>query len=222
MNQRLWETFPELVEKVRKDHKAKNALVGTGHDFVHALMVAQYCLQIADDPLATLAWVAAICHNTDRHYGDEAVEKMMGDYLACTNFSDQGKKLVTEAVLNHSRRPSPSDQPVTIVLMDADKLGNLGWQVVVRSAQFQPHLAPINLKYLNQYPPGCNFKNPGSIFRNMVSCLEWAEPGWIRMPKAMELARPLFEDIRRFLDRIIEQYGNVGLLPYPFPEDFEQ
>lgn len=220
MPEPMWKVFPELVRMVREDHKAKNALVGDGHDFTHALMVAQYCLQITDEPIATLAWVAGICHNTDRHYGDQMVESMVNQYLACTNFSDQDKKLVLEAVLNHSHLPSSSDNPVTIILMDADKLGNLGWQVVVRSAQLQPHLPLINFIYLDQYPPGHNFKNPGSIYRDMVSVLEWSEPGWIRTPKAKELAKLLFDNIRRFLDGILKQYKDIGLLPYPFPGDF--
>lgn len=217
----LWQEFPVLVEMVREDHRNKSALVGGGHSFEHAFMVAQYGQQISEGREEILVWVAGICHNTDRHYGDDAVERMMAKYLDKTHFSKQECQLVTEAVLNHSHRPSDKDNPITIPLMDADKLGNLGWQVIARAGQFRPDIPVMNFKYLGEYPPGCDFRKPGSIYRDMLGVLEWAEPGWIRSQKARELAAPMFEDIRRFVGGLYWQYRNVGLIPYPWPDDFE-
>lgn len=235
LREMLVEKFPVLVQRVRKDHAAKSALVGTGHDFSHALMVAQYCLMIADDPLATMAWPAAICHNTDRLFPDDSeefIEKRVRKYFELEdvrggmdrdyriNFSDKEVDLIIEAVMCHSHRPSENDNSVTVVLMDADKLANIGSLLALRSAQFQPNLPIVDLRYLDQRPPGTSFKKPGSIYWDIKSSLEWAEPGWIRTPKAKDLAKPLFEELQIVLDGVVRQYENTGLVPYPFPEDF--
>ena len=221
MHEKL-QQFTELVRVVRHDHKVKNALWG-GHGFDHAYLVAQYCLKIAQDPLATLAWIAAICHNTDRHYGDEMVEQMMVRYLGHTNLSDQDKSLVTEAVLTHSQRPSQNDNPVTVVLMDSDKLATLSLSAIIRFGQFRPNVPIIDLRYpdLNECPPGTNYKNPGSAARDMMGWLEWQEEGWIRTPVAKKLAQPKFQKIRQFLDDLVFQVREDGLLEYPFKEDFD-
>lgn len=221
MHQKL-EQFSQLVKAVRQDHRAKNALLGGGHGFDHAYVAAHYCLEIAEDPLATLAFVAAMCHNTDRHYGDEMVEQMMAHYLRCTGFSDQDKFLVTEAVLTHSQRPSQSDNPVTVVLMDSDKLTILRLSSIIGAGQFRPNLPIIDLRYpdLNECPPGTSYKNPGSVARDMMGWLEWEEEGWIRTPKAKELAKPKFRRVRQFLDDLVSEIRDVGLLEYPFKEDF--
>jgi hypothetical protein len=222
MNESLWKVFTKLVKAVREDHGTAGALVGTGHDFTHALMAAQYCLQITDedDPLATLGWLAGICHNTDRLFPNESVESRVWNYLSFTNLFSEEKDLIIEAVLNHSHKPSPDDLPLTIVLMDADKLANLGFTLALRSAQFQPNLPPINLTYLFEYPPGHNYKNPGSICRDIASSLEWRE-GWFRLPKAIKLAEPLFAQLEQFLQGVLKQFKDTGLFPYPFSEDFE-
>lgn len=44
MKKSLWEAFTELVNEVRQDHEKQKVLVGGGHDFAHALMVAQYAI----------------------------------------------------------------------------------------------------------------------------------------------------------------------------------
>lgn len=213
--------FTQLIKAVRQDHEAKNALLGGGHGFDHAYVAAHYCLEIAKEPLATLAFVAAICHNTDRHYGDDMVRGMMNRYLAYTDFSGQDKLLVAEAVLNHSNRPSANDNPVTVVLMDSDKLTILSLSGIIGAGQFRPNLPILDLRYPDlSCPPGTNYKNPGSIARDMMGWLEWGEEGWIRTPEAKELAKPKFQKIRQFLDNLILEITDVGLLEYPFKEDF--
>lgn len=225
MNMRLWEKFHELVFIVREDHAMTNALTGGGHDFSHALMTSQYCMQIEENPLTgEMAWVAAICHNTDRLFPDwsrEDVETRVRHYLSFTNIRYEVRDAIVEAVLNHSGKNSETDKPITIILKDADKLANLGPLLALRSAQAFPSLPPINLKYLFEYPPGCSYRNPGSIFRDIESSLEWEQPGWFRKPKAIELAKPLFAQLRQINEAILQQFNDVGLMPYPFPEDFE-
>ena len=221
MHEKL-EQFSRLVKAIRQDHQAKNA-IWCGHSFDHAYLVAQYCLRIIDEPLATLAWVGAICHNTDRHYGDSMVEQMMARYLDYTDFSSQDKFLITEAVLTHSQRPSINDNPVTAVLMDSDKLAILSLSSIIRAGQFRPNVPVIDCRHLDprKYPPGRNYKNPGSIVRDMMGWLEWEEEGWIRTPEAQKLAQPKFQKIRRFLDNLISEAKEDGLLEYPFKEDFD-
>jgi len=216
------EQFAQLIKVVRQDHKVKNALLGKGHDFVHAYLVAHYCLEIAEDPLATLAFVAAICHNTDRHYGDDMVEQMMERYLAYTNFSAEEKLLVTEAVLNHSHRPSASDNPVTVVLMDGDKLTILSLSAIIGAGQFRPHMPVVDFRYPNfsERPPGINYQNPGSIIRDLIGWLEWEEEGWLRTQRAKELAKPKFKKIRRFVDDLLAEISENDLWNYQFKEDF--
>src|SRR3990167_394390 len=116
---KLLEKFFELVNVVRQDHKEQNASIGGGHDFAHALMVAQYCLQISEDPIATMAWVAGICHNTDRLFpelNDNELESKIYSYLSCINLNNQP---ICEAVMEHSKKPSLEDNPVTVVLKDS-------------------------------------------------------------------------------------------------------
>jgi len=224
MDKPLWEVFPELVAAVREDHRKAGALVGTGHDFMHALMVAQYASQIADSDMAELGWAAGICHNSNRLFKDEndsLIGKRVRGYLD-GSFNEQEINQIIEAVMNHPTHNSPADKLLTIILKDADKLANLGGLLVIRCGQFQPNLPPVNPLYLGEYPPGCNYRNPGSIYRDLVSSLEWEEPGWFRIPKAIELAKPLFAQLRSFLDSIASQLQAVGLIPYPFPGDFEQ
>jgi len=227
----MCQRFSELVQAVREDHRKENALVGGGHDFIHALMTAQYCLKIADEPLASLAWIAAICHNTDRIFPEwsDGLAVKVWNYLDCASIPDSAKRFIVEAVMNHSQRPSLEDNPVTVILMDADKLANLGSLLIIRSAQHQPAIPAINLRYFSQYPPNCSYRNPGSIYRDICSSLEWEgeferdgeKHPWIRTKKARELAQPLFKETRDFFNGLVNQFTDTGLLPYPFLEDFE-
>ncbi len=213
-----------LVKMVREDHKSQNALVGTGHDFTHALMVGQYALQITSEHLCTLGWVAALFHNTDRLYPEKSEEKIaekVCGYLTTTQINDINQKLIVEAVLKHSKKPSADDSPLTIVLMDADKLSNMGLAAIIRAGQFRPNVATIDLRYLDKKPPRYTFKNPGSVYWDIYGHIEWYEQKYFRIPKARELAESLYQEERAFFDQVARPYNQVGLIPYPFPEDFD-
>lgn len=233
----LLDKYSDLVSLVRADHKKAGFLFGTGHDFSHALMVAQYSLKLTATCTQKLSqklvWIACILHNTDRLYpewNDQQLTQKLLLYLDTVPLiSNLEKDLIVEAVLRHSEKPLPGDNPITVILMDSDKLGIIGPQMHIQAAQFRPQLPPINFAYLEQYPPGCDYKNPGSVFRDLISALEW-EGGfehkgqkypWIRTEKARELAQPLFKKLRSYLSDLLKQYEEVGLLPYPFLEDFE-
>lgn len=232
----LWEVYPRLVDLVREDHRKQGALFGTGHGFDHAIVTAQYCPLIAPPELADPSWMAAICHNPDRLFPEESKEQIRArveGYLQKGIWYGQDSLpqvfyMIVEAVMEHPNWPSPEDNPVTIILKDADKLGNLDTQVLVRAGQFRPQIPMIDLRYLDPKvrPPGTSFPNPGSIWWDMQGVLEWegnTKEGipWIRTPKARELAKPMFAEIRRYTEGLERPYRNLGLLPYPWPDDFD-
>lgn len=215
-NVRLWERFPELTEAVRQDHIRQKAF-GSGHDFYHALMVAQYGFLIAVGPdTAVLGWVAGLCHNTDRIFPKDQVEYIVRYYLdEGTMFSSEVKELVLEAILEHSKKNDPKDNPVTVALKDADRLGNIGSLHWLRSAQFQPTIQVVDPRFISETDPTATFRNPKTLIHDIKETLLWES--WLRLPKAKELGKPVFEEIRRFLKNIESQFETLGL--YPFPQE---
>ena len=211
---RYWERFPILTEKVRQDHIV-HGVHGGSHDFYHALAVAQYALLIVEDTaLASLAWVAGLCHNTDKMFPAEKVSAVVQDYLDTgTDFSLDEKTLVRVAVLEHGKRNDPCDSLVTVALKDGDRLGNIGPLHWLRSAQFRPSILPVDPRYISSQDPTATFKNPKTILRDIEHTLEWEE--WLRLPKAKQLGKPLFAEIRRFKATIQKQFETLGLLPFP-------
>lgn len=222
----LWEVFSKLLKMVRQDHIEKGA-IGGSHDIVHALFVAQYAGIIAESKkVGILAWVAGIIHNTDRLFSEEKVKEQLHYYLIHgTNFSKKEKKLIFEAVINHSKLNNPKDNSVTVTLKDADKLANIGPNIFIRSAQFYHNLLAFDPRYLEQVDPTSNIKNPKTVLRDIMFSLEWGgkDPNnkdWIRLPKAKKLSNPWFKQLRAFVEGFAKQLEEVNLLPYPFPQDF--
>ena len=217
--------FYRLIQIIRQDHKKKGALVGTGHDFAHALMVAQYAKLISKKSYADLAWVAGLYHNTDRIFNDYTKSFIIGKlnfYLKNTDFNDGDKKVIIEAVLNHSRKPNVNDNQITIALMDADKLANLGYLATIRAAQFRYSDPPIDLRYINTAPPKANYKNPGSVFWDIKNRQDWKKKGWFRLPKARHLAKKYFREDQQVINGLVKKFKEAGLMPYPFPKDFKK
>ena len=124
--------------------------------------------------------------------------------------------------MRHGKKPSENDSALTIILMDADKLSNMGLAAIIRSGQFRYHLPHIDFRYLDKKPPEYTFKNPGSVYWDIHGHLEWYEQNYFRIPKAKELAEPLYREEKAFFDQLVRPYKEVGLIPYPFPEDFDQ
>src|SRR3989338_3074125 len=137
---RLLADFHELVDMVHFDHE-RQGICGGGHDFYHALIVASYAALIAENVrLATLGFVAGICHNADRMYPHDecplppAYLRKTGDELSYSE-----REAVCEAVMEHSKKNDPNDNPVTVILKDADRLGNIGPLHWLRAGQFRPN-----------------------------------------------------------------------------------
>lgn len=211
---RLWETFPRLVKAVQADHIAHKAF--GGHDFYHALVAAQYGQLIApDEDTAILAWVAGLIHTTDRMYPKKEVIPALMRFLHLVNTDiPSGNLYILRAVLEHSKKNDPTDIPVTVVLKDADRLTNLGvvmhW---LRAAQFRPNIPPFDPRYITVQDPTATFKDPKTVLRDIEHTLEWET--WLRLPKAKELGKPLFDEIRWLKSAIIERFTLLGLYPFP-------
>jgi len=199
---------------VRGDHITQKAF-GSGHNFYHAFMVAQYGFLIAEDPeTAILGWVACLCHNTDHMFHKDQVEHIVRYYLdEGTGFTALQKDLVLEAVLEHSKKNDSKDNPVTVVLKDADRLGNIGPLHWLRSAQFRPTIQEVDPRYIRETDPTATFKNPKSIIHDIKETLLWES--WLRLPKARKLGKPMFDEIRKFLKNIESQFEILGLYPMP-------
>ncbi len=214
MNSCLWKSFPQLVQAVKADHVAHGA-VGGGHDFYHALMVAQYAeLIVPDQETATLGWVAGILHNTDRMYPKDEVIPVLSRHLQLVNSNiPSGNIYILRAVLEHSKRNDPNDPPVTIALKDADRLGNIGSLHFLRCGQFRPNIPAVDPRFITTSDPKTTFRHPRSLLENLKHTLEWES--WLRLPKAKELGKPMFDEIRRLIGNIESQFETLGLLPFP-------
>lgn len=230
--QTVWELYEEsyadLVDAVRRDH-VRAGKFGGGHDFTHALMVARYAVVIAEDlEIGELAWVAAICHNTDRIYHDfdeRQIEMMLQTYLGETDLDLGRRQLVVQAVLKHHDLNQHEDSPVLVVLKDADRLANIGPNNILRSGQHYHMLPAYDPRFVVSPDPEATYREPQTVLHDTLCSLEW-EP-WLRCPKAIALAKPYFAFYRGFKRMFEYQMREVGFVndegspTYPFPEDLE-
>lgn len=181
-------------------------------------MVAQYALLIAEEAnIACLGAVAGLLHNTDRLFSamDEAETKSkLLEYLGKTNIGLPEKVRVVTAVLEHNKKNSPGDGPVTVCLKDADRLANISpFDIIARSARAFPDLPLVDPRYIDDIDPSSTYRKPGTVFRDAIqSSLEW-EP-WFRLPKARELAKRYFDGLRLVQQLTARQYAETGLNEY--------
>ncbi len=215
INERLWETFSKLIKRVQEDHMACGAF-GKGHDFYHALVVAQYATLIAEKTkFGFLGWIAGICHNVDHLYPGEDIRRIVWSYLETTDImlSDDEKIWIVETVVHHSEPNHPADDALLQTLKDADQLGNLNQIAWIRMGQFRPGVPAVDPRFIGTSDPAATFKNPKAILDNIRCTLEWEK--WLRLPKAKELGKPMFEQIRLLLKDTEHQFETLGLLPFP-------
>jgi len=229
-NIKIWEVFPRITTVIKKCHESEG---GTffGHDFDHALRVANYATIIAEDEkTARLAGLAGLCHNADRilqhktdvgFYGDVLdveVKKLVNSWLDNDkNISIDDREIVLDAVLHHSKKNDPSDSPTLITLMDADRLVNIEADLIPREGQCIPNVHVID-PILLLSDPEAHFFNPKSIMRHVKEILDWEIEGGIvgiRLPKARKIAKSRFNFLKLFLKTTIDQRKEAGLIPYP-------
>lgn len=216
--------YGPLITAVRADHREQGA-IGGGHDFFHALRVAGRVLNFVEDPIiAELAWVAAICHNTDRIYGDVFKEMALSRYkeIFLDVFPEAKWGFIEDAIHKHSGPNDVDDSPVLIALQDADRIVNLEPDLPMRSGAHYHRLPVANPRFIRECDPEATYRDPKTVLHDVKCSLDWvAEEGpvAIRTPKAREIALPLAEHFRRGVELLAECVADAGLDPYPFPED---
>ncbi|MBI2055293.1 MAG: HD domain-containing protein [Candidatus Sungbacteria bacterium] len=224
----IWEMYPHLARVVRDDH-LKGGMESTGHNFDHSLRAGQYALLIAPDrETGRLAGAAGLCHSADRilqkqlevgrkDVSPAAAERVVRRWLGAYPFTPGDLEVILDAILKHSGKNQPDDSPVLVTLKDADRLTCLDAENVMTAAQFFSDLPPLDPVLLLD-DPGATFREPRSVLRNFVHILEWGEeqgPSSFRLPKARELARRRLRFIRSYIDAVIDQRREIGLVPYP-------
>ncbi len=213
--------FARLYNKVKQNHEdlLLSGQGNRGHGFDHDLMVAQYAAIIADDlQVAEMAWVAAMMHSADRGYEPHITAVIIEEYLSLLpkgGFSSSDLILIREAVVGHSEMNSDLDNPVTIVLKDADRLANIGAINLIRGGQHRPNIPACIPETVGHLHPESSFKRPMSCYDTTFYILEWEK--MLRTPKAKELGKQYFDFVRRFQVLVVHQQAEVGL--WPWPED---
>ncbi len=217
----LLSRYGTLVEMVRADHIAKGA-IGKGHDFYHALRVANMCLKISDyDSLIDeLAWVAGLIHNVDHLFPANEIGSNLIRYFDATSLCAEYRHIIKLAVERHSGRNHPDDSDVQICLMDADKVVCLEADVIMRAAQFVCHLPTFDPRFVRTDDPSANYRNPKTVIRDLLGVLEWVDlDGWFRLPKALEMAQERAKFIRLFINTFARQLEAANMLSPEFPEE---
>ncbi len=195
-----------------------------GHGPDHDIMVAQYCLLIAEDEVvAEMAWCASLLHSFDRMFGDQAEEMIiLGMDFLYGKFDHDQRQIILKAVLDHSKPNATEDSDVTVVLKDADKLANVVSTVIARSGQFYNDIPVIELGFTNGM--GCHPKStysaPRSCRDDIVSAMGWENDlkFGLRLSKSKELGKPKFDFLRGYFQQIEASFREVGLDQWPIPE----
>jgi hypothetical protein len=234
---KIWELYPDLAKTVKKAHEDVG-LNGGGHDFDHALRVAQMALLLAWEtgfqPYAfKAAGVAGLLHNNDRilerklqlkshnvsDVDDEAVRSMTEEMLLeNTDLREYQRRLIIEAVINHGSKPNqPNDHLITVALTDADRLINMEPDVIIRSGQHHADIPALDPVYM-EATPGANYRDPKTVLWDIANCISWANecgPYVLRLPKARELGRQRADYLIGFIETLKRQRYDLGLFPYP-------
>lgn len=222
-----------LYRSVMKMH-AEAASQHDGHSPEHDASVAMMGVRLVEsatdeeingfDPmkLIGMVYVAGLLHSTDRKVGNEEhTEQALWAHLADSDFCESDKIIIVEAVLRHfefKMMRVETRHPVQKFLMDADKLINLQTLVVVRSGQFHPGIPAIEPEFIGMKPEGTRYYNPATTYKaprscldDLLSCAEWAEPGWMHSKEAIRRAQLLGQELMDFIRRAQQIYIELGL-----------
>jgi len=211
------EKYPEFWNRVVADH-IKYMMFGRGHDFLHAVIVAQYGVLIApDENTSRMAWFAGMLHNIDRMIGRQragTITVIARDCLGLVpDLKEKEIPMIIGAVLNHWRLNEPDDSPVLVVLKDADRLGNLTPFHPARSVQHMTerlggHVV-VDPRFVAK-KADTEYGNNPTTMDDLQACLEW-EP-MLRLPKAQEIGRPMFDFLRQMLEMEQQRLDETGIL----------
>lgn len=225
---KVWELFPELYRVVKEEHE-RVGLIGDGHDFWHAVRVAQCAIKIAETPeVGRLAAAAGLCHNADyilrlknpRWWSNPAPDLIT---LCVQNWLQQEPRIrdeeylqIADAVVLHDRQNKYQvGKPVVITLADADRVVNLEADVIIRCGQYYSNLPAVDpVHWLDD--PEATYRKPKSVLRDIAYALDWVERGGpvsIRLPKAWGPAISRATFLRSYLETVRRQWKEAGFLP---------
>ena len=205
--EKMLEKYKDLFQAVQaiREKLSYNQSHGLDHD----LFVAQYGYLIADDErIGELAWVAGIMHSLDRLTAHEDVIQKI--FLCLPNsISSEEKKLIQEALRDHSKLNDPADNPVTVVLKDADRISNIGPLDLIRLGQQRNDIPPIIIGYCDEFSPGSTFKKHNSAWEAIHYNLEWRD--MLRCSKAVEMSKLFFAFFEFCIVLQTNQLREIGL-----------
>jgi len=217
IHQALTQKYGKFLEKLMERHAdiEKAGKGNRGHGFDHDLLVAHYALAIQEQrETAEASWIASLLHSFDHFYGDAAETEIMAMLeIATTDLTEDTLQDIASAVMLHSTKNDENDSMIKITLQDADRLANIGGIVIIRSGQFRPTIPACEIGRIGVKNPESTYKNPRSILDDLRNCLSWeSDPRFlIRLPKAIEIAKPQFAYLRAFLAHVESQFREIGL-----------
>lgn len=207
--------FYEAFVQMHKDLVA-NGGGHAGHGVDHDLMVASYCLIIAEDEkVSKMAWVAGLLHSIDRFFG--VMSEVMINFMlniVSNDFDELELAEIKTAILRHDKPNALDDSLTQIILQDADRLANLGPIALIRSGQCHPTLPAIELEATGVgWAKGSTYKIPLSCKDELLGHLEW-ETGprfGLRTEKAKKIGKKYFDFLREFFELTNKQFIETGL-----------
>jgi hypothetical protein len=205
--EKMLEKYKDLFQAVQKIRA--NSSYNQSHGLDHDLFVAQYGFLIADDErIGELAWVAGILHSLDRLTDDAGIFYILFMYLPDSITSEE-RRLIVDALCDHSKLNHPDDNPVTVVLKDADRIANIGPLDLIRLGQQRHDILPIIIGYCDEPSPGSTFKNHGCAWDAIHYNCEWRK--MLRCKKAIEMSKPLFDFFEFCITLQTNQLRELGL-----------
>ncbi|OGN07917.1 MAG: hypothetical protein A3C61_03325 [Candidatus Yanofskybacteria bacterium RIFCSPHIGHO2_02_FULL_39_10] len=232
---KIWELYPDLARAVKRAH-GEVGLNNGGHDFDHALRVAQMAIVVAyehDKQMVVFAGVAGLLHNNDRilermlklrsenvsSIPDIEVVALTARFLSeNTGITVVESKPIIDAVINHGSKPNAlGDHIITIALADADRLINMEPDVIIRAGQHHADIPALDPVYIEE-TPGANYRDPKTVIWDVANCITWASdagPYILRLPLSRKLGQERAAYLREFVDTLRRQRKDLGLVPYP-------
>ena len=225
----IWDRYPRLFGAIQRAHEERK--IQQGHNFEHAFAVAQRAREFCECPFwIDNAWLAGTSHNADRmlqgdlgidRRGDvpaEKIERLVRSWLDLeSRINEDDKAWVVRAVLDHGKPNDDDDSAVTVALKDADRVVNARIDIVLRSAQWQHDLPLIDPVLLLDDKRG-RYNGRLTVVADLFDCLDWGSENprlCVRTPKARKMIKSRVDDLRRFLEMLVEQRREEGLVPWP-------
>ena len=155
----------------------------------------------------------------NRKISNVEVKRLVHEWLEKRGISEAWPKVCSYTGCSESQQTNElGDDAITVALKDADRVVNTRLDVVIRSGQFQPGLPILDPVLLLNDKRGKHSNRP-TILANVVGCLEWGnlEDQWfgVRTAGARAMIISRVARLREYLELIVEQREEEGLVPYP-------